>query len=226
MLAQKTGSAVVALFLTTGFALFLATGSARACTGEEIFADDFSDPALSEDFWGVAGAKGRSVGKGYLEIKPQMGYVSFATIPSGRDVKEFDVCADVTYPEAKNPDGGTIGGFIFLFKDWDNYYEVGTTPVGGLAVFRNAKGKGTAVSAPFKVYDQLKKGAGSTNTIRVLLKGNTGTVFGNGQRLTAFRTVAADAAAATVGVALYASSEKEQENGWKFGNVKLTEPPK
>src|SRR5262249_20168878 len=113
-----------------------------------------------------------------------------------------------------------------LFKDWDNYYSALTTPVGGLGVFRYSKGKTTVVSAPFKVYDQLKKGAGSTNTIRVLLKGNTGTVFGNGQRLTAFRTVAAVAVGAAVGIGLYASSEKDQENGWRFGNVKLTEPSK
>jgi hypothetical protein len=201
-------------------ALAIASGSVFACEGDEIFADDFADPVFSADLW----SKGDwiTVGKGYLEIKNKPRFSAFAAIPSGST--EFDVCADVTYPEAKNPDGGTTGGFIFWFKDWDNHYTITTTPVGGLGVFRNAKGKSTAVSAPFKIYNQLKKGAGSVNTLRATLKGTSGTVYANGQKVTVFRAVAADEKAAGTGIALYGSSEQDQENAWRFGNVKLTEP--
>jgi hypothetical protein len=206
-------------------ALIVGAGPVLACQGEEIFSDDFADPILSKDLWGIGTQDWLSVEKGYLQIKVKPTYSGFTGIPQGQN--EFDVCVDITYPEAKNPDGGTSGGIYLWFKDWDNYYDIATTPVGGVGVFRVAKGKTTQVSQPFKIYDQVKKGAGAVNTFRVTLKGNTGTIYANGQRLTAFRVVASDAQADGVRpLSLYAHSEQDQENAWRFGNLKLTEPPK
>lgn len=199
----------------------ISAGPVFACEGEEIFSDDFSDVQLSQDVWG--GGEFISIQKGFLQLKNKPGFSGLIPIPQHQN--EFDVCADIIYPTANKPDGGTYGGFAFWFKDWENQYEVITTPVGGLGAFRNTKGRLLALGA-FKIYPALKKGAGEKNTIRFTLKGNTGTVYGNGQRLMSFRAVAADAQAARIGVALKASSESDQENAWQFTNVKLTEPPK
>jgi len=212
MLSQLIVGAVLATAVSIGPVL--------ACEGEEIFSDDFSDVTLSRDMWG--GGDFISIEKGFLQIKNKPGYAGLTPIPLHQP--EFDACVDVIYPAANKPDG-THGGFAFWFKDWDNYYEVITTPAGGLGAFRSTKGRLLALGA-FKIYPALKKGTGEKNTIRLSVKGNTGTVYGNGQRLMAFRAVAADAQAATIGVALKASSEADQENAWRFTNVKLTEPPK
>lgn len=212
---------MLARLILTG-ALLVAVGASPvlACQGDEIFSDDFSDQALSKDVWGDS--EWFSVEKGYLQIKNKPNYRSIARIPLNQ--AEFDVCADIIYPASANPEN-TIGGFGVWFKDWDNYYEVITTSVGGVGAFRTSKGRFMALGT-FKVYPALKSGAGSTNTLRLTVKGNTGTVYGNGQRLFAFRMVAADAQASGIGVSLLASSEKERENDWRFTNVKLTEPPK
>jgi hypothetical protein len=204
-------------------ALVIATSSVLACDGNEIFSDDFSDPILSADLWGVSDSNAAiSLGAGYLEIKSAPGYKNRVAVPSG--TRDFDVCVDITFPAAKNPDGGTEGGLIFGLSDWDNLYEAAVTPVGGFGVFRRTKGKAIAVSAPFKVYPQINKGAGAKNTLRISLKGNTGTVYANGQRLTAFRAVASDLDAAASNLSLYATSEADQVNPWRFGNLKLAEP--
>src|SRR6185312_8962776 len=117
-------------------ALMIATGPALACMGDEVmYSDDFSDPELSKDQWSTS--KAVSIEKGYLQIKPEKEYVSLVRIPSAS--KEFDLCVDITYPEAKKPDGGTWGGFIFWWKDWKNYYYVWSTPVGVSGAFRVAK---------------------------------------------------------------------------------------
>src|SRR5262245_14028612 len=102
MLARTIACAAVALMI--------AKGSVLACEGDELFADDFSDPSVSADLWPTKG-DWFTIAKGYAQIKVERGRTGFAPIPSSQN--EFDVCADIVFPEAKNTDGGTYGGFIF-----------------------------------------------------------------------------------------------------------------
>ena len=81
-----------------------------------------------------------TIGGGAMELKLRPGYQGFAAY-SGGSPKEFDACVDIIYPEAKKPDGGTFAGIAFWFKDYDNYYAFGTTPVGAVGAFRMSKGK-------------------------------------------------------------------------------------
>jgi hypothetical protein len=134
--------------------------------------------------------------------------------------KEFDMCVDLTYPEAKNPDGGTTGGLAFWFNNYENFWVVGTTPVGAAGAYRYNKDKFLRLS-PFKVYSALKAGAGQTNTLRITAKGNQVTFYANDQKLGAFRGVPEETF-----VGLFASSaQDETQNVWKFSNFKLTQPP-
>jgi hypothetical protein len=198
-----------------------ASPALAACDGDELFSDDFSDPQQSQDQWGTA--EFLSFGDGYLQIKSKPGFTSFSKIPVN-GAWEFDLCVDITYPEAKNPDGGTYAGVMFWFNDWKNYYYVWTTPVGGIGALRLFNDKTRMMGKRFNV--GLNAGAGTTNNFQVTVKSDVVTVYGNGQKLLAFKPVAKDAEAAKVEVALFAYSEKEQENTWRFSNVRLTEPPK
>jgi hypothetical protein len=195
-------------------ALSIAASPALACKGEEIFSDDFSDdlgPWDQTQFSKIGG------GKAELQLRPgYWGVVRFV----GDTPKEFDVCVDITYPEAKNPDGGTAGGLAIWFKDYENTFVVATTPVGVAGVFRINKNKYTLLS-PFRKYNPLKAGAGQTNTLRITAKGNQVTLYANDQKLASFRGAPEEAY-----IGLYAQSwEGETENVWQFQNFKLTQPP-
>src|SRR5262245_26954906 len=103
-------------------ALAIAASPALACKGEEIFSDDFSEDS---GMW--PNADWLKIGGGALELKLPAGYQGFARF-QGDNPKEFDMCVDITYPDAKKPE--TIAGIAFWWKDYDNYYGIGTAPLG------------------------------------------------------------------------------------------------
>src|SRR5262245_24182891 len=192
-------------------ALAIAASPALACEGEEIFSDDFSEDSgmwPSGDWAKVEG--------GYLELKLPAGYQGVVPFQGGAP-KDFDLCVDVTYPEAKQPDGGTIAGVGFWFKDLQSWYAVATSPIGAVGAFRVNNGK-FALQSPFRKYQQIKGGVGAKNTFRVTVKGNTVTFYGNDQRLGGFRGVPVEGA-----LGLFAASENDNSNAWKFSNFKLTD---
>jgi len=207
---------MVALRSMTGamFALAIAASPALACKGDEIFSDDFNSP---DGPWQMT--DNVAIGKGSVDFKTPAGGAG-AAIFVGEKPKEFDMCIDVTFPQARNPDGGTLGGILFWLNDFQNMYLAAVTPVGALGVVRFNKGR-VLVASPFKKQNALKAGAGAKNTIRVSAKGNTVTVYGNDQRLASLRGVPEEGY-----LGLYAESEKEQSNEWQFSNFKLTEAPK
>jgi hypothetical protein len=196
-------------------ALAIAASPALACKGtEEIFSDDFADDS---GMWGSA--DWIAVGGGALELKLPAGYQGVARY-RGDTPKDFDLCVDLTYPEAKKPDGGTFAGISLWFKDYDNQYVIATTPIGAVGAFRVSKGKLT-LQAPFRKYPQMKAGAGQTNTLRVTVKGPAVTVYANDQRVAGFRGVPDEGF-----LGLIAESESDNSNAWKFSNLKVTDAPK
>jgi hypothetical protein len=195
-------------------ALAIAASPALACKGPEIFADEFTDDSGPWDNTNFA-----TIGGGQAELKMQPGYMGVLRY-LGDLPKEFDVCVDITTPPAKNPDGGTLGGLAFWFKDYENAYFVGTTPIGAVGSFRVTKGR-ALVASPFRRQNALKAGAGSKNNLRITAKGNTITVYANDQRVASFRGVPEDGY-----IGLYAeSSQQEDSNPWQFSNFKLSEAP-
>jgi hypothetical protein len=196
-------------------ALAIAASPALACKGgEEIFSDDFSDDS---GMWG--NAEWITIGGGAIELKLPAGYQGVARY-RGEMPKDFDLCVDLTYPEAKNPDGGTYAGISLWFKDYDNQYVVGTTPFGAVGAFRVSKGKIT-LQIPFRKQPQVKAGAGQTNTLRVTVKGNDVTVYANDQQVSSFRGIPDEGS-----FGLIAESEQDNSNAWKFSKVKITDAPK
>src|SRR5262249_43859740 len=105
-------------------ALAIAASPALACKGEEIFSDDFADDGGPWDQTQFS-----KIGGGFAEVTMKPGYLGVVKLLADTP-KEFDMCVDLIYPEAKTPDGGTTGGLAFWFKDYENFFYVGTTPIG------------------------------------------------------------------------------------------------
>jgi hypothetical protein len=206
------------LRMITGAILALAIGvsPALACKGEEIYSDDFTDPNgpwPNPPWFTISG--------GSAEIKMDPGYRGVINYLGG-DFADFDVCVDITYPQAKNADGGTYGGLVLWFKDMENMYEIFTTPIGAMGAFRYTKGR-ALLAAPVRKQNALKTGAGATNTLRITAKGGNVTIYANDQRAATFRGVVPEGGGY---VGLTATSEQDQANAWKFSKFKLTEAPK
>jgi hypothetical protein len=196
-------------------ALAIAASPALACKGtQEIFSDDFAEDTGN---WG--NADWITIGGGSMELKLRAGYQGVARY-LGDVPKDFDLCFDVTYPQTKSADGsGTLGGIALWFKDYDNMHAIITSPVGAIAAGKTANGKFTLLS-PFRKYPSLKAGAGQKNTLRVTVKGNSVTVYANDQRAAVFRATPIEG-----DFGLYATSEQDNANAWKFSNVKMTDVP-
>jgi hypothetical protein len=196
------------------FALTIAASPALACKGEEIYTDDFSSsdgPWANAPWFGIAG--------GAAEFKMEPGQSGFIPYLGG-NFKEFDVCVDIANPTFKNADAPPVAGLAFWFNDFQNMAAVLLTPAGVMFSLRNSKGR-TLLTAPARKINSLKGGNGTTNTLRVTVKGQNVTLYANDVRVGAFRGTPEDGV-----IGLLAESEKDQVTSWKFSNFKLTEPPK
>src|SRR5262249_2735988 len=197
-------------------ALTIAASPALACKGDEIYSDDFTDPNAP---W--PNTPWFTIGGGNAEFKMDPGYRGVVNYLGG-DFTDFDVCVDITYPEAKDPNGATYGGIVFWFKGMEDHYAVLTTPAGAVVALRHTMVR-SVVASPLRRDNAVSAVTGSTNTFRVTVKGGNVTIYGNDQRLANFRGVMPEGGGY---VGLTARSEEDQQNTWKFNNFKLTEAPK
>jgi hypothetical protein len=195
-------------------ALTIAASPALACKGEEIYADDFSS---SDGPW--ANAPWFSIGGGAAEFKMEAGNSGFIPYLGG-NFKEFDVCVDIANPAVKNADAPPVAGLGFWFNDFQNMAAVLLTPGGVMFSIRNSKGRNLLAAPPRKI-NALKVGNGTTNTLRITVKGQNVTFYANDTRVGAIRGTPEDGL-----IGLLAESEKDQVTSWKFSNFKLTEAPK
>jgi len=195
-------------------ALTIAASPALACKGEEIYADDFSS---SDGPW--ANAPWFSIAGGAAEFKMEAGNSGFIPYLGG-NFKEFDVCVDIANPAVKNADAPPVAGLGFWFNDFQNMAAVMVTPAGVMFSIRSSKGR-TLVTAPPRKINALKVGNGTTNTLRITVKGQNVTFYANDTRVGAIRGTPEDGL-----IGLLAESEKDQVTSWKFSNFKVTEPPK
>jgi hypothetical protein len=101
-----------------------------------------------------------------------------------------DLCVTVALPTPlPNPaNEDTVGdvGVVFWKRDNDNYYLAAISPDGIVAVSRSVAGQWTTIVDPISS-PAIKTGAGAVNEIEVTTKGNAGTFYINGTKITDFR---------------------------------------
>jgi hypothetical protein len=200
-------------------ALAVMSSPALACKGgEELASDDFTDGTAWTD------APEASFGSGKLSLKPKPDQYAWVFWNNGY-FDDADVCVDITYPSAKNPDGGVLGGLIFWWQPESNNvaYMLWTTPAGLVGVERREMKTGKVTTAlPKRSNPAIKKGAGATNTWRITLKGNTATLYANDAKIAAFKGTGLVGGDRLMG--LYGLSTSDENNStWVFSNFKVTD---
>jgi hypothetical protein len=207
--------------IVAAFAVCVAARAAVACTGELLFADDFSDPAKSKQQWKVEADYPESLSfvKGYLLMQGISG--GYATIPNVE--KDFDLCVDVTIPKVKRPKIGAVADILVKYKQSRNDYLVEFGADGVIVVGRTTPSGTGEELTPQKTYPGVKAGAGQTNSWRLLVKDNVGTLFGNSHRLFDFKLVGQELPPK---VLLHGQSNDQSDGPWRFSHVRLARPPR
>ena len=161
---------ILATFLQIGSPLLAADDSL-------IFSDDFS---TLRPGWGKADET-RSVNANWLMVKPPTDD-AFVQLYQGVEVGNADIRAYVTQTQ-----GGTDNpcGIIFWAADYGNYYAALVETDGNFLVIRRVNRR-FLYPVGFSVREELKKGTGQTNQIRVVTTGNLATVYLNDKQVTAF----------------------------------------
>jgi hypothetical protein len=143
-----------------------------------LFAEDFStfDPA-----WGYADATRSVSDKKLIEnLDPEKVRTHFymGTLFDNADIR-------LKVSEVKgNTDQS--GGIIFWGTDSANHYAALVQPDGSFYVARFAAGK-SLYPIGSKVRDEVNKGLGQTNELRVVTSGNVATIFVNGTQVASFK---------------------------------------
>jgi len=134
--------------------------------------------------------------------------------------KNSTVCMTVKSPlEVTNLEDKLHGGLIFWASDPQNFYEVAIYPNGTFGVFRRVNGESVPV-LPRTASDAIKKGVGAVNELQVVLNNNRGMLYINGVQVQGFPGQPPKDGGA---VGVYAESESQQQNEWKFLNITVVE---
>jgi hypothetical protein len=208
--------------IVVAIATWLSASPCFACTGELLFADDFSDPAQSKTKWKWSAQYPESLSftKGYLEMGGIWG--GNATIPGIE--KDFDLCVDITTPKVKRPKIGAVADIDINYRQHRDQYTVTFGADAVVLVARSAPDNHGYELTPQRSYPGVKAGVGQKNSLRFLLKDGVGTVYVNGRQLFEFKQLVRYDDVPEV--QLHGQSNDKGDGVWRFSNVKLAKPPR
>ena len=121
--------------------------------------------------------------------------------------------------EVTDLEGNSSAGVLFWASDYQNLYLANIFPNGTFQVtrlFNNA----WVVVVQNTMSDTIKKGIGAVNKLQVVLSNNNGLLYINGVQVQAFRGQPPKDGGAT---GVYAQSESQQQNEWRFFNITVVE---
>jgi Domain of Unknown Function (DUF1080) len=179
------------------------------------------DFTFQDDGWNAGSRTLLQDGKAVLKAEKGLGLTELYDAMRFGDI---DLCVTVKMTKRKDSNStAASAGAIFWAKDTKNHTIVQIAPSGDASVLTLVNNAWTTIIPP-RQFDALKTAVGDSNTIRVVLKGNTGTAYINGKRFAGFRGQPPGKNNAAVG--FYAQSESGFENSWEFTQLKVTDLPK
>jgi hypothetical protein len=205
----------IRLFATALIAMSLASVPALACTGKEIFVDDFTTAGR-----GWQKNTGVSIGGGKAVLTADPGKAK-ALIYGGDLFEDADICVELSVDKTRDPEG-TVAGLVFWHDDWDNTGMFLISPSGRATILRYQKGKKlTPVS--WEATELVNTKLGAVNKLRLTLKGRKQAAYIN-DKVFAELTMAPPAGGGKIG--FESESEEDVANSWAFTKLKITEPPR
>jgi hypothetical protein len=177
---------IVKCLLAGAAFLFATSGVALACQGK-------TDPALDDKFAkpdpGWPSSDNVTITPQGLVVKPPVNGSTWV-VNGNYTMDGADLCVTVAMPAVMpNPaNEDTVGdvGVVFWKRDNDNYYLAAISPDGIAAISRSVGGQWTTIVDPVSL-PAIKTGANAVNEIEVTAKGNGGTFYVNGAKITDFR---------------------------------------
>jgi hypothetical protein len=134
--------------------------------------------------------------------------------------KDATYCVDVKAPpDANDPGTSARGGLVFWLIDNSNCYVV-DIDLDGKYTVRRALNRSDTVILPKTKFEKLKTEPGAVNEIKVIALNNLVTVFFNGEKATQFRAQAPKDGGK---VGVYAESDKDKPNEWRFLSIAVNE---
>jgi hypothetical protein len=182
-----------------------------------LFAEDFStvDPA-----WGAADATW-DVADGKLLLKSPVGK-SFGRIYGGTLLGDADIRVKISRVGSDRSRNDPTAGVIFWGGEGEgNYYYAALRSGGSFTIIRvDDQGK-PSVPLPRADYDAVRRGIGQVNELRLVLKGETATVFVNGKKIAAINGFKHPP---LFRFGLKASSGDDVVDTWAFSDLMIRRP--
>src|SRR5262245_45071221 len=203
------------LFVTAIIAMSLVSGPALACSGKEIFSDNFTGTGRGWQKW-----KGAAIGAGKAVLTPEP-EKSTALVYGGELFEDADICVELTVDKPRDPQK-TVGGLILWDEDWNNHALFLISPDGAATVIRYQKGKRLTPIA-WEDTDLVDTKPNAVNRLRLTLKGRSQVVYINDKVFGELK-MAPPADGGKFG--FDAESEPDAANTWTFTKLKVTEPPR
>ena len=191
------------------------------CTGKVLLSDDFRQV---DDSWGVdQGTDEVIVEDGKVKVKPNP-LAHFKILYNGQLFDDADYCVTVQNPThmVNSTDSNLLAGLVFWSSDGSNFYTLEVAPVSQAAIGRVVNGKWLN-PVPWHKVTSVRNGPGEKNVLHISTSGNNITAYINGQKLASIKSQKPDGGGL---VGLWAQSEKNSRDAWKFLDLKVTEPAK
>ncbi len=131
---------------------------------------------------------------------------------------DMEASYTLAFVKAAEPTYGS--GLVFWAKDYNDYYAILTNPNGWFAVQRYTSGR-YLLPVAWRADDSIKKGEGAENQIKLVTKGNQGTIFINGKEILSFTGQPPEGGSL---IGFRVSSGPQGQNSVAFSNFQAVQP--
>jgi hypothetical protein len=155
---------------------------------------------------------------GKLTITPDKGMTNTYLNQANILPNDMEANYTITFVKAADPTYGS--GLVFWAKDYNEWFALLTNANGWFAVSHQTSGR-SLLPVAWREDASLKKGEGVENQIKLVTKGNQGTIFINGKEILSFSGQPPEGGSL---VGFRVSSGPQGQNSAAFSNFQMVGP--